>query len=95
MSNYDNGFARAQAAYDRQEQPDHSQDLCACGTVYEDHPPGPCDNCGCAEERHPVDVDGERCTDYMNEEPACPNGSGVFREAEEREPDPDRFRNER
>ena len=38
MSDYDNGFARAQAMYEAQEQPDHSQDICGnCGLVWEEH----------------------------------------------------------
>lgn len=37
MSEYDNGFARAQARYEAQEQPDHSQDMCECGQVWEEH----------------------------------------------------------
>lgn len=38
MSEYDNGFARAQRMYDAQEQPDHSQDICGnCGLTWEEH----------------------------------------------------------
>lgn len=40
MSQYDNGFARAQAAYDRQEPPDHSGDRCYntdCNQTLEEH----------------------------------------------------------
>mgnify|MGYP001587684277 FL=1 len=37
MSDYDNGFARAQAMYDAQEQPDNSRDMCKCGYMREEH----------------------------------------------------------
>ena len=37
MSDYDNGFARAQRMYEAQEPPDHSQDMCRCGFVLEEH----------------------------------------------------------
>lgn len=107
MSDYDNGYARAAAMYDRQEPPDNSLDRCECGETLEEHlgDPTQCMNCGFVRALHPVTagmagLDGPsqsiECSvqDFEPYDgPRCPEGSGTFREPDQ-EPDPDRARDE-